>query len=1305
MDAPAVSFDGTGNVTLNTTLDNTAVTPGSYGSSTQVGTFTVDSKGRLTAAGTASIDVSNATVNKANNLTGGAAGSIPYQSAADTTTFLSEPNTNGRILTYNNSTNAPIWRPLTLQSIDSGNNVILRLSDGTVNFDNVTITAGSNITIDSVAAGGFTIAAVNGAGLGVAASANDILSVINGEIAADSAGSDKIVFWDNTAGKLTYLTAGTGLTISGTTITANQDAGKTYTSTAVQTGGTNTDPALRLSDGSTNNDITIIGGSNVNVTRNSNTQITIDAVNGAGLGVAASANDILSVINGQIVADDPAADRIVFWDDSAGKLTYLIAGTGLTISGGTITANEDAGKTYTLSAVDSGNNAILRLSDGSTNDDVTITAGSNITIDPVASGGFTISAGPGGGSGGLLTDVTVDYTGRSAPCTLPITVSEPTTGTKQINIPSNSNAFGAKYVQTTEPTGSSVCDGDIWYDPSTIGGGSLEPVGTIVAWGGSVASIPSEYQLCDGSSALTSELQAITGANVPDLRDKFIIGASDSTGDTTYPGLSPGSTGGSADATLVSHSHTVDSHTHDDGTLTADDHRHAHGDLRIGDHSHGFSANLNHPVPLFTPDVDRGTGSSSFSIDSSVTASVSGTTNGAGQINVGGDTAFTEPGVSGNTGSASPGTDSQGSSATNANLPPYYALCYIIKHTSIPPSSDGSSGVTVQDEGSIVGTAATILNFVGSGVVASGAGATKTITIDSGVTVQDEGSSLSTDALTLNFVGAGVTATGTGSTKTITINGGGSGGGAEPVGTIVAWAGSVANIPSEYQLCDGGVASTSALQAITGANVPDLRDRFIIGAGSGYSVDATGGSADAIVVSHTHGVTDPGHIHNVAYSNSDSGDGVLEESGTGFNGYEPTESATTGISINSAGSSGTNANLPPYYALCYIIKHTATASITGIGSTGNGITIQDEGNPLSTDALILNFVGAGVTATGTGSTKTITINGGGGGGATDKIEEGNTSAEVIDTGSDGRFVITTEGTEKVRVTSSGFGIGTNNPQGTLHVSSNTSGDATIILEADTDNNDEGDNPYIMFKQDGGISATAMGHGINPGLNANGFTIANSIDSGFISFETGNSNNGYTDATERFRIGAAGQWGLGGANYGTSGQVLTSNGSGSAPTWQAPVPTNLQVNSLGVGTPPSGTSGEIRATNNITAYYSDVRLKTNITPIRSALSKLLSLNGVTFKPNKLAEKYGYTDKSEQVGVIAQEVEKVLPQIVVPAPFDIAVDEDGNEYSKSGENYKTVHYEKLVTLLIEAVKEQNQTIEYLKDEVEKLKLNSK
>ena len=108
---------------------------------------------------------------------------------------------------------------------------------------------------------------------------------------------------------------------------------------------------------------------------------------------------------------------------------------------------------------------------------------------------------------------------------------------------------------------------------------------------------------------------------------------------------------------------------------------------------------------------------------------------------------------------------------------------------------------------------------------------------------------------------------------------------------------------------------------------------------------------------------------------------------------------------------------------------------------------------------------------------------------------------------------------------------------------------------------------------------------------------------------------------------------------------------------------------------------ITAVGNITAYYSDERLKENIKPIESALSKVEAIRGVTFNSNALAESFGYKDKSEQVGVIAQEVQAVLPHVVVPAPFD--TNEDGS--SKSGDNYLTVHYEKLVPLLIEAVKE--------------------
>jgi hypothetical protein len=137
----------------------------------------------------------------------------------------------------------------------------------------------------------------------------------------------------------------------------------------------------------------------------------------------------------------------------------------------------------------------------------------------------------------------------------------------------------------------------------------------------------------------------------------------------------------------------------------------------------------------------------------------------------------------------------------------------------------------------------------------------------------------------------------------------------------------------------------------------------------------------------------------------------------------------------------------------------------------------------------------------------------------------------------------------------------------------------------------------------------------------------------------------------------------------------------------------RVKSLGVGIAASATSGEIRAAGNISSNYSDERLKENIQVIENALEKVCSLRGVTYTANQLAESFGYTSKESQVGVLAGEVEKILPEVVKPAPFDIMLFEN-TEISRSGENYKTVQYEKLVPLLIEAIKELNKEIKELK-----------
>jgi hypothetical protein len=162
---------------------------------------------------------------------------------------------------------------------------------------------------------------------------------------------------------------------------------------------------------------------------------------------------------------------------------------------------------------------------------------------------------------------------------------------------------------------------------------------------------------------------------------------------------------------------------------------------------------------------------------------------------------------------------------------------------------------------------------------------------------------------------------------------------------------------------------------------------------------------------------------------------------------------------------------------------------------------------------------------------------------------------------------------------------------------------------------------------------------------------------------------------------------------TSTGIVYRTGSGTFTAGDSLSSVNLQINSLGVGTASSTTAGEIRATNQITSYYSDERLKENIVEIKDALNKVMQLRGVTYNANNLAESFGYTNKEKQVGVIASDVNAVLPEAVKPAPFDIMMFENV-EISRSGENYQTVQYEKLVPLLIEAIKELNNQLQELK-----------
>ena len=132
-----------------------------------------------------------------------------------------------------------------------------------------------------------------------------------------------------------------------------------------------------------------------------------------------------------------------------------------------------------------------------------------------------------------------------------------------------------------------------------------------------------------------------------------------------------------------------------------------------------------------------------------------------------------------------------------------------------------------------------------------------------------------------------------------------------PIGGIIMWSGSIATIPSSWRLCNGENGT------------PNLQDRFIVGAGSGYAVAATGGSENATLVSHRHTITDKKHDHT--YTTPVAG-AAREDSSIDnyiYAGGGTTGKSFTGITeTNLEGPTPTTntANLPPYYALAFIMR-------------------------------------------------------------------------------------------------------------------------------------------------------------------------------------------------------------------------------------------------------------------------------------------------------------------------------------------------------------------------------------------------
>lgn len=138
-----------------------------------------------------------------------------------------------------------------------------------------------------------------------------------------------------------------------------------------------------------------------------------------------------------------------------------------------------------------------------------------------------------------------------------------------------------------------------------------------------------------------------------------------------------------------------------------------------------------------------------------------------------------------------------------------------------------------------------------------------------------------------------------------------------PSGAIIMWSGSLDTIPAGWALCDGSNGT------------PNLMSRFIVGAGSGYSVGAIGGEATHVLTvaelpSHSHPLTDPGHSHR--YKKPNMVGGFVEFTSAPISvrvdpmDEQQTFTSQTGISIGSTGSGNAHENRPPYYALAFIMK-------------------------------------------------------------------------------------------------------------------------------------------------------------------------------------------------------------------------------------------------------------------------------------------------------------------------------------------------------------------------------------------------